>query len=176
MDKTYNVTCSEKVQLGRFTIVLDSVEQNGKVYPYSYVDQKKSVGVLGMIDDKIILVRQYRHSLKSYEYEIPGGGIELGEKPLDVASRELLEETGYRIKRIDELGSYYPSPGSSNEICFLFFAECEKGESPQREPLEYMDTELLRMEDFVEMVRNGSFKHSMGLVAWLRYCLKQGVL
>ncbi|MGI6090724.1 MAG: NUDIX hydrolase [Saccharofermentanales bacterium] len=176
MDKVYHVIRSEEAKLGRFKVILDIVDQEGSEYPYSYVDQKDSVGILGMIGNRFILIRQYRHSMNYYEYEIVGGGIESGEKPVEVAYREMLEETGYEIKDIDELGAYYPSPGSSNEVCYLFSAKCEKLSEPTREPLEYMSVELVGEEDFVKMIKNGSFRHSMGLVAWLKYCIKRGYL
>lgn len=176
MDKYYHVIRSEETVLGRFKVILDTVAQGGTEYPYSYVDQKNSVGVLGMVEDKFILIRQYRHSMKSYEFEIPGGGIEKQETPRDVARREMLEETGFAIREIYELGDYYPSPGSSNEVCHLFFAKCERECEPEREPLEYMDIELVRERELSVMIENGSFRHSMGLVAWLKYCIKRGHL
>ena len=173
-EEFYQVIRTDEAKLGRFKVILDTVEYQGETYPYSYVVQKDSVGVLGFDEDKIILIRQYRHSIKSYEYEIPGGGIELGEKPTDVAAREMLEETGYMAGDIVELGAYYPSPGSSNEVCYLFTAKCKKVKEPDTEPLEFMDAVLVDEQGFTQMIQSGEFKHSMGLVAWLKYCLKRG--
>lgn len=171
-NRKYHVISSKSVQLGRFLIRLDTVEENGNKYPYSYVEQKNSVGILGFDGDKIILIRQYRHAIKSYEYEIPGGGVEQNETAMQVAYREMLEETGYSIDSLEELGVYYPSPGSSNELCYLFLARCRKDNLPTTEPLEYIDTELVDCCKFEEMIRSGVFKHSMGLVAWLKYKIK----
>lgn len=171
-DRKYNVVKSEKTSLGRFTIQMDSVEENGNLYPYSFVNAKDSVGVLAFCEDKIILVRQYRHALGTYEYEIPGGSIEPGESPESVANRELLEETGYEVTSLKPLGPFYPSPGSVRETCYLFSAVCKKVHKPEREPLEYMETVLFNKSEFMEVIRNGSFKHSMGLVAWLKYEVK----
>lgn len=176
MDKEYHVIRSEEVKLGRFKVILDTVDQDEKEYPYSYVNQKNSVGVLGMADNKFILIRQYRHSMRSYEFEIPGGGVEEKETPKEVACREMLEETGFAIREIIELGAHYPSPGSSNEVCYLFFAKCEKKCEHAREPLEYMDIELVGEQELSEKMANGLFRHSMGLVAWLKYCIKRGHL
>lgn len=172
-EKKYIVVDSKTTRLGRFQIRLDTVDEKGKRYPYSYIEQKNSVGILGLYEDKIILIKQYRHSLNSYEYEIPGGGIEGNENPTQVAYREMLEETGYEIESIDELGTYYPSPGSSNELCYLFFAKCIKKKEPSTEPLEYINVELFNKKDFVNMIETGLFKHSMGLVAWLKYEMKK---
>ena len=112
----YHVVKSETAALGRFRVHLDTVEMNDELFPYSYVEQKGSVGILGFDGEKIILIRQYRHSVKSYELEIPGGGMERGENPCETAAREMLEETGYVVSSLEDLGRYYPSPGSSDEI------------------------------------------------------------
>lgn len=175
-DRFYKVIRTEESKLGRFKLILDTVEKQGETYPYSYVDQKDSVGVLGFDEGRIILVRQYRHAIKSYEYEIPGGGVELGENPADVAIREMLEETGYMLTDIEELGAYYPSPGSSNERCYLFSGNCKEVQESKKEPLEFMDVILVNESDFLQMIQNGEFKHSMGLVSWLKYNMKRGSL
>lgn len=173
LDKTYNVIKTEITKLGRFTIRLDTVMDRGQLFPYSFVEAKNSVGVLAFSEDRIVLVRQYRHALGSYEYEIPGGSIEPGETPEDVAKRELLEETGYEVTKIESLGPFYPSPGSVREICYLFAATCEKKKNPNREPLEYMETILLSKNELEQRIKDGSFMHSMGLVAWLKFEVKK---
>ncbi len=170
----YHVVKSETAALGRFRVHLDTVEMNDELFPYSYVEQKGSVGILGFDGEKIILIRQYRHSVKSYELEIPGGGMERGENPCETAAREMLEETGYVVSSLEDLGRYYPSPGSSDEICCLYAAACRKSQAPKREPLELMDVVLVDEDEFASMIQEGIFKHGMGLAAWLKYCMKRG--
>ena len=103
-NERYHVTNTTIKRLGRFQIHLDTINKDNKEYHYSYVEQKDSVGVLAFDGDKIILVYQYRHSIKGTEYEIPGGGIETNENPVDVAIREMMEETGFAVDSIEELG------------------------------------------------------------------------
>ena len=169
----YRVVNTTNIGLGRFLIHLDTIDKNGSLYPYSYVEQKNSVGVLAFCGDKIVLIRQYRHTMKTYEYEIPGGEIIEGENPLEVAKREMLEETGYLVDTIEKLGVYYPSPGSSNEKCYLYKAYCHQYSNPKHEPLEYMTIELVGEGSFNKMILNNSIKHGMGLVAWLYYIMKR---
>ncbi len=170
-DKKYKVVDSTTSKLGLFQIRMDTVDKEGAHYPYSFVEQKDSVGVLAFSGDKIILINQYRHAMGSYEYEIPGGGIDTGEQPIEVAKRELLEETGYAVDSLESLGSYYPSPGSSNEVSYLFVAQCHRVKEPCCEPLEYMTVKVVGKDEFEKMISDGTFKHSMGLVAWLKYCM-----
>src|ERR1700760_1464036 len=57
--------------------------------------------VMMAVDDKkrILLVRQYRLPASKFLWELPAGKLDEGEKPLQAAKRELIEETGYRAKK-----------------------------------------------------------------------------
>ena len=173
MERRYEVVQSEITSLGRFSIQLDQVKEQGKTYPYSYVKCKDSVGVLAFYGDKIVLEKQYRHAFGSYELEIPGGAVESGEEPEVTAARELAEETGYQAAQMERLGLYYPTPGSSNECSYLYLAQCKACKLPQKEALEYMETLLVTPREFLELIRQDIFKHSMGIVAWLKYRLRE---
>jgi ADP-ribose pyrophosphatase len=70
----------------------------------------------------VLLVRQYRHAVRSVLWEIPAGKIEPGEDALSCARRELREETGYVAERWTRLTSFFTSPGFSNERMTLFHA------------------------------------------------------
>src|SRR5450631_3051070 len=61
--------------------------------------RKVAVGALPLDEDfNTYLVGQYRFPLNEYSWEIPEGGGEFTESPLDTAKRELLEETGLTAK------------------------------------------------------------------------------
>ena len=174
-EKEYTVIKTAAVSLGRFKIVLDTVREAGKDFPYSYIEMKRSVGILAFTDGGIVLVRQYRHALGAYELEIPGGAVDNGEKPEQAAYRELLEETGYAAFNIHPLGKYYPSPGSSDEVTYLFYAKCRFEKTASREPLEYIRTVVMTEKELESEIRRGDFRHGMGLAAWLKfYMLKRG--
>lgn len=79
-------------------------------------------------EDNVILVRQFRQPVGRVMLEIPAGGIEPGEQPLQSAIRELEEETGYTAGRMERIGGFYSSPGYSTEFLHLFLAtELEHG-------------------------------------------------
>ncbi len=173
MKKQYDVIKTERAALGRFAIRLDTVSECGKEYPYSYIEMKDCVAVLAEVDKKFVLIRQYRHSLKKYILEIPGGSLHADEKPEEAASRELLEETGYKADKMYFLGSFYPSAGSSNDCCYLYYVKCNEKIEQQLEPLEYVTIELLGQRDIEQAISDGELKHSMALVAWLKYKLNK---
>lgn len=132
---------SKKIEVGRFTIVQDWVCVNEHEQPYDYLEIRDGVSILPIHDGNILLQKQYRYPVNSWQWEIPGGYVDLGENPEDAAVRELKEETGYSVDKLYSLGSFYPSFGSTNEKIWLFAAELrEKGKS-EKEPGEVIQTE-----------------------------------
>jgi ADP-ribose pyrophosphatase len=71
---------------------------------------------------RILLLRQYRHAVGGYLWEVPAGKLERGEPPEVCAARELEEETGYRAGRIEPTGSIVTAPGFTDERIWLFRA------------------------------------------------------
>lgn len=174
-NELYSVVRTEETKLGRFCITKDFIEKEEKIFPYSFVHINQSVSILPFVNEHLLLIKQYRHSLKQWIYEIPGGEIDAGESPSAAAKREMEEETGYKIMELIDLGYYYPSPGSSDEKVYLFAAQCIKGEhGAKTEPLEYIECEFVTIMKFRQMLVNNQFMHGMGLVAWVKYCEKKG--
>ena len=83
-----------------------------------------AVAVLALDDtDRILMIRQYRHPVGRLLWEIPAGLRDVpGEAPWVTASRELMEEAGYRAKDWRVLADYYSSPGYSTERLRIFLA------------------------------------------------------
>jgi ADP-ribose pyrophosphatase len=72
--------------------------------------------------DNVLLVRQFRHAVDRFLLEIPAGGIDPGEEPIDAVRRELQEEIGYFPRKIDKLGGFYATPGYGTEYLHCFVA------------------------------------------------------
>jgi ADP-ribose pyrophosphatase len=71
----------------------------------------------------IILINQFRPSLKKWLLELPAGTLEKGELPAECAHRELEEETGYSASELITLGQVTPLAGFCDEIQYLFVAK-----------------------------------------------------
>jgi 8-oxo-dGDP phosphatase len=83
-----------------------------------------AVAVLALDDaDRVLMIRQYRHPVASLLWELPAGLRDVAGEELRVtASRELMEEAGYRAKDWRVLADYYSSPGYSTERLRIFLA------------------------------------------------------
>jgi ADP-ribose pyrophosphatase len=74
-------------------------------------------------DNKVLMVRQYRHAANIVSLEIPGGVIDGDEKPEEAMRRELLEETGYRFDDIELISTVYANPSTANNKTFCYLAK-----------------------------------------------------
>lgn len=82
-------------------------------------------------DESIVLMHQYRYAANECLWELPAGTVagrlEEGrvlpaESPESCAARELLEESGYKAKKLEKVCECYAMPGSSDELMHVFFA------------------------------------------------------
>ena len=91
---------------------------------YHSIRQADYVSVLAMTSDgRIPLVKQYRPALNKITLELPGGLLEKGEQPELTATRELMEETGFKVTRkLDFLGCLAPDTGRLENRMWCYFA------------------------------------------------------
>ncbi|MDO4340069.1 MAG: NUDIX hydrolase [Eubacteriales bacterium] len=169
MEHPFKKLSGRKVKTGRFVIVQDQVLVNGKEQPYDYLEIKPGVCILPIKDGRVILQKQYRYPVQSWEWELPGGFIDAGETAEQAAVRELKEETGCAAKRLVPLGAFYPSFGSTDEKIYLFLAFCGNLSRHSREPGEVIELHEISIEEMKRLIASGSFMHGAGLAAWARY-------
>lgn len=168
----WNIRSSQKEKVDRFGVIIDQVIlPDGKEKTFSYLDFAKGVCILPITADaKVICLKQYRHALKSWQWELPAGMIDNPDQsPLDTAKKELEEETGYTAEHWLDLGSFYPSPGSTTEEIFLFAAAGLVPAEQKLENSEQIELHKLTMGELKTLIKIGEFKHGAGLAAVLRY-------
>ncbi len=110
--------------------------------------------------DKIVLIKQYRHAIGEYVWEIPAGTFAPEEDPLECAKRELLEETGYRAEFWEKLGEITPVPAYSDERIHVYFAANLVQEKQNLDEDEILQVHRLRVPDVLEMIKKGEIKDS----------------
>lgn len=121
---------------------MEAVHRDGSSSPYymasrnddgssltavTHTVRPNGVTIYSILDDKVVLVRQYRYPLGGYVYEFPAGLVEPGEDIADAAVREMYEETGLVFAPIASPFSrpYFSSVGMTDESCCLVFGRCQ---------------------------------------------------
>jgi ADP-ribose pyrophosphatase len=118
---------------------------------------------------RVILIRQYRHVIGRWIWELPAGSLEAGEAPARAARRECQEEIGWRPTRLRRLGAYYPSPGFCDEL--MIFYRCTGLVKPVRalaaDPDEDLEPRTFAIREVWRLVERGhvvDMKTVLGLV------------
>ncbi|MEU7332080.1 MULTISPECIES: NUDIX hydrolase [unclassified Streptomyces] len=100
------------------------VMPDGSVHGRDYQVHPGSVAVLAIDDeDRVIVLRQYRHPVRHRLWEIPAGLLDIpGENPLHAAQRELYEEAHVKAEDWRVLTDVYTTPGGCDEAVRIFLA------------------------------------------------------
>lgn len=126
--------------------------------------------------NKVILVKQHRYP-HGYILEIPAGTLEKGEKPEKCAYRELIEETGYKAKKMIPLLSYYPSVGYNSEVIHCFLAKgLEKVGELEPDNDEFISVVKMDLKKLITMIKKGEIIDSKTICAVLTYAAKKKLL
>jgi 8-oxo-dGDP phosphatase len=107
------------------TVRSDKVQMPDKNFAERTVVSHPGAVAVVTLDDagRVLMIRQYRHPVGYQLWEIPAGLRDsAGEPPLQTASRELLEETGYRAREWHVLIDYFTSPGFTTERLRIYLA------------------------------------------------------
>jgi ADP-ribose pyrophosphatase len=118
-------------------------------------------------DGRFVFVRQYRKPMEAELTEIIAGCLEPGETPEESARREVREETGYAVRTLAPLGIIYPSPGYTDEVIHLFFADLEPAPAAQQQ--DHDERITLVWFDTAELERDiaaGEWRDGKTLAAW----------
>jgi 8-oxo-dGTP pyrophosphatase MutT (NUDIX family) len=150
-------------------VVTDTVRMpRDTVADRDYAVHPGSVAVVALDEqDRVLLIRQYRHPTRHLLWELPAGLRDVEGEPLVTgAARELAEEAGYRAETWHTLVDLYTSPGMSNERIRVFLArglskipEDENGFVHEHEEID-MPVEWVPLPDAVERALMGMIHNS----------------
>ena len=126
---------------------------NGREYDLDYVRHPGAAAVVAVDDsERVCLVRQYRHGIMDFLWEIPAGKLDAGEPPQACAIRELAEETGVSAGRWTSLGTFLPAPGIFTEVIHLYLAQELIIGRPAPDADEDLELQWLPLQDAIERV------------------------
>ena len=127
-------------------------------------------------DQTVVMIRQYRHALGMYIYEIPAGKLHRGEDPRDCAMREVEEEIGYKVGTLEPLLSFFTTPGFTDEIIHIFLG---KNLIPSTQSLgedEVLEITEMPLAKTIELIKDGSIKDGKTIIglqaAYLKLLVK----
>jgi len=168
------ISSEERFKSKIFTVTEDhAVDPDGFEIRRAIIHHPGSA-VMMAVDNKkrILLVRQYRLPAQKSMWELPAGRIDPGEKPLQAAKRELIEETGFRARKWKKLAGYYPSPGFLAEKMVLFLAtDLTEGDAQPMED-ERIEKRWFKAREIDGEIKAGKVidgKTLIGFLLWKRY-------
>jgi ADP-ribose pyrophosphatase len=146
------------------------VEPDGLRATRDIVTHSGSVVVMPVFPNgDVLLVRQFRYAAGEYLWELVAGSKEPNESARAGARRELLEETGYKARRIRLLVEVIPTPGFLTETMAIFSAEGLKPGPPRPEADEHIEARRFSQSEVLSMIRRGSVRDAKTIVGILYY-------
>lgn len=143
--------------------------ENGRIVTRECVDHPGGVTVAALTENNgLYFVRQYRYPYHEVVLELPAGKLERGEDPFEAGKRELREETGVAGENYVDCGRLYPSPGYSNEIIYMYACRAVSRGKDDLDEGEFLEAEVIPLEEAVEMVMSGEIVDSKTQVLVLK--------
>ena len=169
---------TQEIYSGRaVNLYLDTVEKpSGKKTTREVVEHSDCIAVVVLDDqDNVLLVRQFRYAIGKFLLEIPAGGIDPGEEPVDCVRRELQEEIGYFPHKIEMLGGFYSIPGYGTEYLYCFLASNLVPSRLIAEDTEGIEVVTIPPEQIPKLIASGEICDTKSIAALLTFLfIKQG--
>ncbi len=154
---------------------VDTVETaRGQRATREVVEHSECIAVVAVDNsDRVLLVRQFRYPIGKFLLEIPAGGIDPGEEPLDAVRRELQEEIGYLPSRVEKLGGFYAIPGYGTEYLHCFLATDLVSSRLVAEDTESIELVRVPREQTQQLIASGDICDAKSIAALLLFLYVQ---
>lgn len=158
-----------------FNVALEKVTlPNGVTKDREVVRHPGAAAMVPLLDDgNVVLVKQYRHAVNNYLWEIPAGTLEPHEEPMACAERELVEETGYEATNFDKLTEILPAPGYTDEHIHIFLATGLTLAEQRLEDDEVLTVQPTPFDKAIEMIKTGEIQDAKTIVGLLLTSMKK---
>jgi ADP-ribose pyrophosphatase len=115
----------------------------------------------------VILVRQYRHAVNRWLWEVPAGSVDPGESPEAAARRECHEEIGQVPETVVRLGALFPTPGYCDEemVFFRVSGLAEPTVAAAIDEDESIEAKTFTLREARDMIRRGEIVDMKTVVA-----------
>ncbi len=158
-------------------------EKNNKNFEYYFVSRRKekelsinntddvaidSVEILPYYVEnnivKVVLIKEFRVCLNRYIYSLPAGLVEKNENFIESSKREVLEEIGAKIKKIDKVAGGYVSAGLTDETTACFEAEIYKLGKQHLEENEDISIKIIELDKLEKFIKTHTFSLKSALM------------
>ena len=147
----------------------DKVElPDGKPALREVVEHSGGSAIYCEIDQKVLLVNQFRYPYKQELWEIPAGKLNAGEDPAQTAKRELEEEGGVKAETVELMFTVYPSPGYTDEIIRIYRAVGVTKSKMNLDEDEFLTARWFEKAELKKMIEDGVIKDGKTLIALLK--------
>jgi len=148
-----------------FNLIRENVTlDNGVTTDMEFVEHPGATAVIPMLNEsRVLLLKQYRHSLRKYIWEIPAGTLDPQESIMNCAKRELIEETGYSAHQWQKLGEITPVPGYSDERIHIFLATDLQPAEQNLDTDEIINVHDVGFSEAIEMIKTGEIQDAKSI-------------
>ncbi len=163
---TININNRTTLHQGRvYNLVTENVTlDNGVTTDVEFIQHPGAAAIIPMLDPThVILLNQYRHSLRKYIWEIPAGTLDLRESMMNCAKRELIEETGFSADQWHSLGEITPVPGYSDERIHIFLATGLQSAEKKLDEDEIIQVHEVACDEVLDMLRRGDIQDAKSI-------------
>jgi len=138
---------------------------NGTTTSLEIIAHPGAAAVVPMKNEQtVIMIRQYRHAVGGFIYEIPAGKLHPNEDPRNCAAREVEEEIGFRVGKLELLLSFFTTPGFTDEIIHIFGGSDLTPGTQDLDVDEVLEIVELPLAKAMEMIRAGEIKDGKTII------------
>ena len=170
MEKRARVHETNTVFSGKiFDLVMEKVTlPNGSTTDFIRIRHPGAAAIVAVTDDdRVVLLRQYRHAVEQTLWEIPAGTRDAKEPEEQCARRELEEETGFSAGKMTLLGRITPVPGYCDEQVTLFLATALSPTFQNLDADEVLEVERIPFQEALEMAMDGRLQDAKSIIGLL---------
>jgi ADP-ribose pyrophosphatase len=168
----------KKIYDGRvIQVSVDTVDlPNGVRLPLEIVRHPGGAAVVAIdAENRICLLRQFRHAAGGYIHELPAGKLEPEEPPEITVKRELAEEAALSATHWESLGAYFSSPGVFTEVIHLYLATELSPATGAPEAGEVFEIEWWPLELAVSRALDGELTDAKTIIGILRAAARKKI-
>ena len=145
------------------------VRPDGSDGTYAVVGSPDGIVIVALTEEsEVYLVGQHRYAADEYSWELPTGGVEEGEEPLEGAKRELREETGLVARRWTPLGRVHPSGSIWSSFSHVFLAQDLTEGETDLDASEDITVKQVPLEEALRQATAGEITHAATIVGLFR--------